>query len=237
MDSAAPVQTPASAAPAAQRGSRTSKTYSAQAHPTPCARPLQSRARSGSFQSVLHFRFAEAGICLNLDCPIAGDFQIVGEAVFTPLSQAVAVRHDVTLSLVSCSGDPSIGGLKRFPSLAPRCMRLIHAHAVRRLTADERPSRPRSSSNVTRCPSARSRIPAFSSALMCTNTSLPPSSGAMNPKPFVLLNHFTVPVCTLTPFRWLTLRWKFGVLAAVEMTSGIFLRDPHAETGRLGGSP
>jgi hypothetical protein len=36
--------------------------------------------------------------------------------------------------------------------------------------------------------------PARSTALMCTNTSLPPSSGAMKPKPLVALNHLTVPV-------------------------------------------
>src|SRR5438045_3676911 len=30
---------------------------------------------------------------------------------------------------------------------------------------------------------------------MCTNTSAPPSSGWMKPKPLVALNHFTVPVC------------------------------------------
>src|SRR3954468_6374322 len=31
---------------------------------------------------------------------------------------------------------------------------------------------------------------------MCTNTSLPPSSGWMKPKPLVALNHFTVPMLT-----------------------------------------
>jgi hypothetical protein len=34
---------------------------------------------------------------------------------------------------------------------------------------------------------------------MCTKTSLPPSSGWMKPKPFWLLNHFTVP-CVMRPF-------------------------------------
>jgi hypothetical protein len=43
-------------------------------------------------------------------------------------------------------------------------------------------------------PSLRLDIPARFIALMCTKTSLPPSSGWMNPKPFWLLNHFTVPV-------------------------------------------
>src|SRR6266478_203158 len=34
---------------------------------------------------------------------------------------------------------------------------------------------------------------AFDRALMCTKTSWPPSSGWMKPKPFWMLNHFTVP--------------------------------------------
>ena len=37
-------------------------------------------------------------------------------------------------------------------------------------------------------------IPARSTAEMWTNMSFPPSSGAMKPYPFVVLNHFTVPV-------------------------------------------
>src|SRR5712692_9106223 len=48
-------------------------------------------------------------------------------------------------------------------------------------------------SKETFCPSLRLCIPARSTALMCTKTSLPPSSGWMKPKPFWLLNHFTVP--------------------------------------------
>src|ERR1700694_3209383 len=46
-------------------------------------------------------------------------------------------------------------------------------------------------------PSLSEPMPARSTALMCTNTSLPPSSGAMKPKPFVALNHLTVPVVIL----------------------------------------
>src|SRR6202044_1144886 len=34
------------------------------------------------------------------------------------------------------------------------------------------------------CPSFRSRMPARSTALICTNTSGPPASGWINPKPF-----------------------------------------------------
>src|SRR6266851_6727369 len=37
-------------------------------------------------------------------------------------------------------------------------------------------------------------MPARSTALMCTNTSLEPSAGWMNPKPFWALKNFTVPV-------------------------------------------
>src|SRR6202000_2843497 len=50
------------------------------------------------------------------------------------------------------------------------------------------------SSKLTFWPSARPERPARSTALMCTNTSLPPSLGWMKPKPFWPLNHFTVPV-------------------------------------------
>src|SRR5690348_13453726 len=44
------------------------------------------------------------------------------------------------------------------------------------------------------CPSLRFEMPARSTALMWTNTSLLPSSGWMKPKPLMLLNHFTVPL-------------------------------------------
>src|SRR6056297_272200 len=49
-------------------------------------------------------------------------------------------------------------------------------------------------SKVTFWLSARPVRPARSTAEMWTNTSLPPPSGAMKPKPLVVLNHFTVPV-------------------------------------------
>src|ERR1700751_2375323 len=52
-------------------------------------------------------------------------------------------------------------------------------------------------SNVTFWPSARPARPARSTALICTNTSLLPSFGWINPKPFWPLNHFTVPVAIL----------------------------------------
>jgi len=63
-----------------------------------------------------------------------------------------------------------------------------------RLFADDLPVRRSSTtSKETFCPSLRLCIPARSTALMCTNTSLPPSSGWIKPKPFWPLNHFTVP--------------------------------------------
>src|SRR5262245_13087593 len=40
-------------------------------------------------------------------------------------------------------------------------------------------------------------MPARSTALMCTNTSLLPSLGWMNPKPFCVLKNFTVPVAIM----------------------------------------
>src|ERR1700731_1922767 len=49
-------------------------------------------------------------------------------------------------------------------------------------------------SNVTFWPSFSPRKPADCTAEMCTNTSLPPSWGAIKPKPLVVLNHLTVPV-------------------------------------------
>src|SRR5579862_4510812 len=49
-------------------------------------------------------------------------------------------------------------------------------------------------SKVTRWPSLRLRRPAASTAEICTNTSLPPPSGEMKPKPLEVLKNFTVPV-------------------------------------------
>src|ERR1700688_35509 len=52
-------------------------------------------------------------------------------------------------------------------------------------------------SNESFWPSLRELMPARSTALICTNTSVPPPSGAMKPKPLVALNHLTVPVAIL----------------------------------------
>jgi hypothetical protein len=65
---------------------------------------------------------------------------------------------------------------------------------ARRLSAEDLPvRRSATTSKETFCPSLRPCIPARSTALMCTKTSLLPSSGWMKPKPFWPLNHFTVP--------------------------------------------
>jgi hypothetical protein len=69
---------------------------------------------------------------------------------------------------------------------------------ARRFSAEDLPVfRLATTSKETFCPSLRLDIPARSTALMCTNTSWLPSSGWMNPNPFWLLNHFTVP-CVIT---------------------------------------
>src|SRR5260221_10935571 len=54
-------------------------------------------------------------------------------------------------------------------------------------------------SNDTRWPSARLRRPAASTAVAWTNTSLPPPSGAIKPKPFEVLKNFTVPTAMISP--------------------------------------
>src|SRR5262249_38899720 len=77
-----------------------------------------------------------------------------------------------------------------------RDLTVLHAadRTARRLSAEDLPVlRSATTSKATFCPSLRPCIPARSTALMCTNTSLPPSSGWMKPKPFWILNHFTVP--------------------------------------------
>ena len=72
--------------------------------------------------------------------------------------------------------------------------------AARRLSADVFPVfRSGTTSKSTFCPSASLVIPARSTALICTKTSLLPSSGWMKPNPFSPLNHFTVP-CAISDF-------------------------------------
>src|SRR5262249_18620607 len=74
--------------------------------------------------------------------------------------------------------------------------RWSNAYAGLRLTALE----PRASgwmSKETRCPSERLRIPAASTAVACTNTSLAPPSGEMKPKPLLALKNLTVPIAMI----------------------------------------
>src|SRR6266481_86301 len=59
---------------------------------------------------------------------------------------------------------------------------------ARRFSADDLPVlRSATTSKETFCPSLRPCIPARSTALMCTKTSLPPSSGWIKPKPFLVV--------------------------------------------------
>src|ERR1700716_1952405 len=78
-----------------------------------------------------------------------------------------------------------------------RRVRLIdrRAHFTLRFSAACLP-RLSTTSKSTFAPSARPLKPAFSTALVCKNMSLPPSSGAMKPNPLAALNHFTVPLGT-----------------------------------------
>src|ERR1700710_862786 len=54
-------------------------------------------------------------------------------------------------------------------------------------------------SKLTFWPSFRVRMPAASTAETCTNTSLPPPSGEMKPKPLAALKNFTVPMVMIVP--------------------------------------
>src|SRR5436190_19325206 len=49
-------------------------------------------------------------------------------------------------------------------------------------------------------------MPAASTAVACTNTSLPPPSGAIKPKPLEVLKNFTVPIVIESFLRWLSVR-------------------------------
>nr|DAL13978.1 MAG TPA_asm: hypothetical protein [Caudoviricetes sp.] len=59
--------------------------------------------------------------------------------------------------------------------------------------AADGPFGPSCTVNSTFCPSSRVRKSLPSIAEKCTNTSLPPSSGEIKPKPFSALNPLTVP--------------------------------------------
>ena len=56
------------------------------------------------------------------------------------------------------------------------------------------PLGPSVTSKLTREPCLRVLNPSMAIAEKCANTSAPPPSGSMNPKPLASLNHLTVPV-------------------------------------------
>src|SRR4029079_15072274 len=73
---------------------------------------------------------------------------------------------------------------------------LVGLHLSLRFYADSLPLLA-TSSYSTCAPSLSVFKPARSTAEICTNTSLPPPCGWMNPYPLVGLNHFTVPLATI----------------------------------------
>src|SRR5215831_7377555 len=120
----------------------------------------------------------------------------------------VLCRSDGLLPPAPRRGGDEDGGLLRYGCLQSQTPRpdtgrgavfhlpLLRAagQMARRFSAADLPVlRLATTSKMTFCPSLRPCIPARSTALMCTKTSLLPSSGWMKPKPFWLLNHFTVP--------------------------------------------
>jgi len=72
-------------------------------------------------------------------------------------------------------------------------LRAADQTACRFSAADLPVLRSATTSKAIFCPSLRARMPARSTALMCTKTSLPPSSGWIKPKPLSSLKNFTVP--------------------------------------------
>src|SRR5580698_6433532 len=65
-------------------------------------------------------------------------------------------------------------------------------------------------SKETFWPSVNERMPAASTAVACTNTSLPPPSGAIKPKPLEVLKNFTVPIVILNFLRGFPHRQNAG---------------------------
>src|SRR5882757_273695 len=88
-------------------------------------------------------------------------------------------------------------------------------------------------SKDTRWPSDRLYIPAASTAVAWTNTSLAPPSGEMKPKPLDELKNFTVPIVILQSFTYFDPAtagaakqsvWKFGPGQARTRRVGIRAR-------------
>jgi hypothetical protein len=104
--------------------------------------------------------------------------------------------------------EPDTGPMNDLPPHPWSGFIVLHAadQAVRRLFAEDLPVlRSATTSKETFCPSLSPGIPARSTALMCTKTSLQPSSGWMKPKPFWPLNHFTVPCVIYSSFSYVCL--------------------------------
>src|SRR3954471_17672258 len=82
------------------------------------------------------------------------------------------------------------------------------------------PLGPSTTSNETFCASLRDLKPAIWIELWCANRSLPPSSGVMNPKPLLSLNHLTVPVamCLIQSLN------NFGYFRLSEPASGTSIK-------------
>src|SRR5580704_82023 len=90
-------------------------------------------------------------------------------------------------------------------------------------------------SNETFWPSARVRIPAASTAETWTNTSLPPPSGEMKPKPLVVLKNFTVPMVMIVPWhRFPPVRHAQAVREDADQTRKFRLSRPGAHLRRVG---
>src|SRR5689334_20265935 len=88
-------------------------------------------------------------------------------------------------------------------------------------------------SNDTLSPSLSELRPAASTAVAWTNTSLPPPSGAMKPKPFAELKNFTVPI-VIVIFLRLRIPRAHMRERAWKMRHQLFGRFPvlrHAQSG------
>src|SRR5467141_3716522 len=118
----------------------------------------------------------------------------------------------------------------------PRSAALLSGQPTLRTLAACGPLGPSCTSYSTFWPSARLRNPSDWMAVWWTNTSLPPASGVMKPKPFASLNHFTVPLGILhSPAQNGAVVWWVTYAAPAPAPSGPGLRSLPQDTG--GGDP